>query len=169
MKSDILKLFALQRQIFGICPKCSDFFRLSDTKIYLKEKPVKDWMDKLDSEEERLNRLDEKIEEEREELQEKAREKGRKAAQLKVKKIDPIFTPRKLNPDDAKVILHPIDYIVFNGMKDPNPMKNIILLDRKMKGADHRAVQKSIERVIEKENYEWQTLRVQEDGKIKTE
>lgn len=146
MKSDILKLFALQRQIFGVCPKCNDLFRLSDTKIYLKEKPVKDWMDKLDSEGERLNRLEEKIEEERAELQEKAREKGRKAAQLKVRKIDPIFTPRRLNPDDAKVILHPVDYIVFNGMKDQNPMKNIILLDRKTKGADYRLIQKVLRR-----------------------
>lgn len=166
MKSDMLKLFALQRQIFGICPRCNDFFRLSDTKIYLKEKPVKDWMDKLDSEEERLNRLEERIEEQRAELQKKARVKGRKAALLKVKRIDPIFTPRDLNPDDAKVIFHPVDYIVFNGMKKQNPMKNIILLDRKMKGADHRLIQKSIERVIEKDNYEWQTLHIQEDGKI---
>ena len=74
-----------------------------------------------------------------------------------------------LNPDDAKVIFHPIDYIVFNGMKAPDPIKNIILLDRQAKGTDHRSLQKSIGRVIEHENYEWQTLRVQEDGKIKVE
>jgi len=37
------------------------------------------------------------------------------------------------------------------------------------KGTDHRALQKSIEKVVERENYEWQTLRVQEDGKIKVE
>jgi len=168
MRSDILKFFTLQRQIFGICPKCNDLFRLSDTKIYLKEKPVKDWMDKLDSEEERVYYLEGKIKEEKLELQKKAQVKGRRAALVKVKKIDPVFTPRNLNPDDAKVILHPIDYIVFNGMKK-KPMKNIILLDRKMKGADYRWIQKSIERVIEKENYEWQTLRVQEDGNIRNE
>jgi predicted Holliday junction resolvase-like endonuclease len=76
---------------------------------------------------------------------------------------------RKLNPDDAKVIFHPIHYIVFNGMKAPEPIKNIILLDRKEKGKDHRGLQRSIEKVVEHENYEWQTLRVQEDGKIKVE
>jgi len=86
-----------------------------------------------------------------------------------IRKIDPVFTPRKLNPDDAKVIFHPIDYIVFNGMKAPEPIKNIILLDRQAIGTDHRALQKSIEKVVEHENYEWQTLRVQEDGKIKVE
>ena len=37
------------------------------------------------------------------------------------------------------------------------------------KDGNHRALQKSIEKVVEHENYEWQTLRVQEDGKIKVE
>lgn len=169
MESDVLKFFALQRQIFGICPKCQDFFRLSDCKIYIKKKPVADWMDKITLEEDRLDDAEEKLEEKKKDLQKKAQEKGRKRAQLVVKKIDPIFTPRKLDPDDAKVIFHPIDYIVFNGMKKADSIKNIILLDRQEKGTEHRALQKSIEKVVEHENYEWQTLRVQEDGKIKVE
>ena len=169
MESDVVKFFALQRQIFGICPKCEDFFRLSDCRIYLRKKPVLDWKDKITLEEDRLDRLEENLEEKKKDLQEKARETGRKLAQKAVRKVDPIFTPRKLNPDDAKVIFHPIDYIVFNGMKAPEPIKNIILLDRKEKGKDHRGLQRSIEKVVEHENYEWQTLRVQEDGKIKVE
>jgi hypothetical protein len=54
-------------------------------------------------------------------------------------------------------------------MKAPEPIKNIILLDRQTKDGNHRALQKSIEKVVEKENYEWQTLRILEDGKIKAE
>jgi predicted Holliday junction resolvase-like endonuclease len=126
-------------------------------------------MDKIDLERERLEKVEERLEDKKEEIREKAREKGRKLAQLAVKKIDPIFTPRKLDPDDAKVIFHPIDYIVFNGMKKAESIKNIILLDREEKGTDHRVLQKSIEKVVEHENYEWQTLRVQEDGKIRFE
>ena len=169
MKSDVFKFFNLQHQIVGICPKCQDFFRLSDCKIFIKKKPVADWMDKITLEKDRLEEAEEKLEEKKKDLQKKAQEKGRNRAQLAVKKIDPIFAPRKLNPDDAKVIFHPIDYIVFNGMKAPEPIKNIILLDREAKDGNHRALQKSIEKVVEKENYEWQTLRVQEDGKIKAE
>jgi predicted Holliday junction resolvase-like endonuclease len=169
MKSEMVKFFSLQRQIFGICPKCEDFFRLSDCKIFMKKKPLADWMDKITLEENRLDGLEEKLEEKKKELQEQAREAGRKLAQKAVRKIDPVFTPHKLNPDDAKVIFHPIDYIVFNGMKAPEPIKNIILLDRKEKGKDHRGLQRSIEKVVGHENYEWQTLRVQEDGKIKAE
>ena len=169
MESDVVKFFALQRQIFGICPKCQDFFRLSDCKIYLKKKPVPDWMDEITLEKDRLDEVEEKLEEKKKDLQKKAQEKGRKRAQLAVKKIDPIFTPGNLNPDDAKVIFHPIDYIVFNGMKKADSIKNIILLDRQEKGTEHRALQKSIEKVVEHENYEWQTVRVEEDGKIKAE
>jgi len=169
MKSDMLKFFTLQRQLFGVCPNCSDLFRLSDCKVFVKKKPVSDWMDGLDLKREKLDQLTQKLDEKEEGLREKAREKGRQLAQKAIRKLDPVFTPRKLNPDDAKVIFHPIDYIVFNGMKAPDPIKNIILLDREEKGTDHRALQKSIEKVVENENYEWQTLRVQEDGKIKVE
>jgi len=169
MKNEMVKFFSLQRQIFGICPKCEDFFRLSDCNIFLKRKPVPDWMDKISKEEERLTGLEGKLEEKKGELQEKAREKGRELAQKAIKKIDPVFAPRKLNADDAKVIFHPIDYIVFKGMKDSDSIKGILLLDREAKDGNHRAIQKSIEKVVEQENYEWQTLRVQEDGKIKVE
>ncbi len=167
MKSDVLDFFHLQRRIIGICPNCQDFFRLSDCQIFLKRKPVRDWMDKIELENIRLDELL-RFEKEKE-LRDKARETGRCGAQEIVKKIDPIFTPRDLNPDDAKVLFHPIDYIVFNGMKELKSIKNIILLDRQTNQADHRKVQESIEEVIKRKNYEWQTLRIQENGKIKVE
>lgn len=169
MKSEMVKFFSLQRQIFGICPNCGDFFRLSDSKIFMRKRPVPDWMDGIKRENERLSELEEKLEEKKGELQEKARVKGRKLAQKAIRKIDPVFAPRRLNADDAKVIFHPIDYIVFKGMKDLDSIKNILLLDREAKDGNHRAIQRSIEKVVEHENYEWQTLRVQEDGKIKVE
>ena len=117
----------------------------------------------------RLDGLEEKIDEKEEEMREKAREKGRHKAKSIIKKIDWIFAPLKLNPDDSKVVFHPIDYIVFNGMKSADAIKNIVLLDRKAEGSGHRQLQRSIERAVERENYEWQTLRILEDGKIKVE
>lgn len=166
MNINIMKYFGLQRQIFGICPKCRQFFRLSDCKIFPKKKPVPDWMDKITKEEERLDRIEEKLAEKEEELREKARERGRQDAQLIARKIDPVFTRRKLNPDDAKVLFHPIDFIVFNGMKE-NKFRNIFLLDRHRAG--DQALQESIRKVVERERYEWQTLRVSEEGKISVE
>ena len=54
-------------------------------------------------------------------------------------------------------------------MKDSDSIKRILLLDREAKEGNHRAIQKSIEKVVEHENYEWQILRIQQDGKIKVE
>ena len=103
---------------------------------------------------------------------ESAREKGRKEANKKMKKVDKIFTPQKLNPDDAKVIFHPVDFVVFNGMKNGSngeALKNIVLLDSEKKTTEHKQVQKSIIKAVENENYEWITMRVDEDGKISEE
>ena len=61
MKSELIKFFSVQRQIFGVCSCCGDIFRLSDAKVYLKEKPQPDWMDKLQKSEERLDNQEEKI------------------------------------------------------------------------------------------------------------
>ncbi len=168
MNTDIIKFFTLSRQIFGICPRSGKFCRLSDCKIFLKRKPLPDWMDNIDSKEERLDVTKLKLQEQEDELRDKAQIKGRRLAKLAVKKIDPVFTPLKLNPSDAKVIFHPIDYVVFNGMSnDGRPIKNIVVLDRQAMEREHRTLQKSIERVIERENYEWVTIRVLEDGRIK--
>ena len=165
---DISKLLTIQRRIFGICPHCSDFFRLSDCKIYSKKKPLVDWKDKLERESGKIDTLEEKILEMKKHLKEKGREKGRRMANRVVKKIDPIFYPRKLNPDDAKVIFHPIDYVVFNGMKN-GELKNIVLLDRKKGNSTHKKLQRSIESTINHERYEWLTIRVENDGNICTE
>lgn len=166
MKPDLFRFFNMQKQIFGVCPNCDEFFRLSDCKVYVKAKPALDWMENLELEKCRLDLFEDRIEERKEELQEKAREKGRHRAHLIIRKIDPLFTPRKLNPDDARVLFHPIDYIVFNGMKKANSIRNLVLLDRETKSSDHRALQRSIEKVIERGNYDWLTLRIKENGSI---
>ena len=169
MKSDILKFFTLQRQIFGICPNSGQLFRLSDCKVYVITRPATDWMDKLVVESQRLDKTEERLLEKEEAMRGKAREKGRRQADLVIKRIDTVFRPRKLNPDDAKVVFHPIDYVVFNGMKGGSSIKNIVFLDRVTKASDHRALQKSIEKTIERGHYDWLTLRVREDGSIKEE
>jgi len=169
MNPDIMKFFGMQRKIFGICPHSGDFFRLSDCKIYLKKPPLRDWMDELTAELERIDKLEERIREQEKELREKAREQGRKKASRSVRRIDPVFTPRKLNPDDAKVVFHPIDYVVFNGMKAKASVKNIILLDQYSKSRDRRAIQSSMKNAVSRGHYEWLTLRVDEEGTVREE
>jgi predicted Holliday junction resolvase-like endonuclease len=165
----LYEFFSIQRRIFGLCPKSGQLFRLSDCKVYLKTRPTKDWMDEITEEGDRLTKLEERLDEKEESLRERAREKGRKTAQRAIRKVDAVFTPRRLNPDDAKVLFHPVDYVVFKGMKSAGPIKEIAFLDRETKSKERRTIQKSIERAVEKEHYEWLTIRVNEDGSIREE
>jgi len=167
MKKEALEFFSIGQQIFGICPHSGEFFRLSDCKVYQKKRPPKDWFENERLEEKRLDHYKLKTDEMRLPLQLRAIEKGRLAAKLAVKKLDPVFASLKLDPDDAKVIFHPIDYIVFNGMKNGSSrMKNITLLDRVAVSSEHRQIQKSIAAVVAKKKYEWQTLSIDEKGSI---
>jgi len=166
-----LLFFQYQRQIFGICTCCGEFFRLSDCKLYQDAKAPTDWLDKIAKEGRRLDLQEIKIEEKLDLLKEQSREKGRTTANKLVKQVDKVFHPQKLNPDDAKVIFHPVDYVVFNGMKDATTegMQNIVLLDSEKRTTEGKAIQKSIMKAVDKGNYEWITLRVENDGSIKEE
>ena len=165
MNADLIKFFSYQRQIFGVCPCCGELFRLSDCKVYRKDAPIADWKEKLEKQSFALDRFEEKLDEKMEAMREKAREAGRKEADKLIKKVDPVFAPLKLNPDDAKVVFHPIDFLVFNGMK-ARDLKSLILLDSKVKPKKLMTVQESAINAIEKKNYEWLTINVEIDGKI---
>jgi predicted Holliday junction resolvase-like endonuclease len=166
MKQELVGFYRVQRNIFGICPKSGNIFRLSDCKVFLKSKPKLDWKDKLDNESDRLQGIEDKLDEFEGKLREAGRKKGRRQAAMLVKSIDPVFTPRKLNPDDAKVLFHPVDYIVFNGMK-ADSLKNLLLLDRNAASGDRKALQRSVEKVVNNGDYEWVTISVNEDGTVR--
>lgn len=169
--NDSIEVFAVMRTIFGLCPCCGELFRLSDCRIFLKGRQRKDWMDRLDELDSKLDNLDQSIAENEAGLRLQAAAEGRKKAQRAIRKIDPIFAPLRLHADDAKVLFHPVDYIVFNGMNssDQKAPKSIVLLDRERPDTKRRRLQASIEKTIERENYEWVTLRVLGDGSMKQE
>jgi predicted Holliday junction resolvase-like endonuclease len=166
--NQLLKFFQLQRQIFGVCPHTGNIFRLSDCHIYVKKKPEPDWLQRIGIAQTKIDSISEKLDERAEEVAEQARVVGRKEADIAIRKFDKCFNPRKLNPDDSKVIFNPIDYIVFNGMK-LGQMKNVLLVDSIKTTTTDKQIQKSIDKVVEKGNYEWITLRIEDNGNIKQE
>ena len=77
MSKEIINFFQLQRNIFGTCPKCDEIFRLSDIKIYYKQKPVADWLDQIENQIEKVEKSENKLNEIEQEIKEKARKEGR--------------------------------------------------------------------------------------------
>jgi predicted Holliday junction resolvase-like endonuclease len=171
MQKEIFEFYSALRDIFIFCPACERPHRLSDCKLFQKTKPPVDWKDKLDRDLVLLERAEIALQEKIETAKEASRRLGRKAADKVIRKIDPIFAPLKLNSHDSKVIFHPVDFIVFHGMnnRDKSEVTDIVLLDKAKKSNEALTIQKSIERVVQKGNYEWITLRVEESGQIKAE
>lgn len=169
MEKQIIDFYSSLRQIFYACPYCEEIHRLSDCKIYQKSKPAVDWKEKIDKEIEHLEALEERLQEKIEAAKEAARLTGRRAADRLIKKIDPVFHPLGLNCNDCKVIFHPVDFVVFRGMNNNEgtcSIKEIMLLDKNKKLGQSLTTQKSVQKVVEKKNYEWLTLRVDNDGVI---
>ncbi|MEW6229673.1 MAG: Holliday junction resolvase-like protein, partial [Bacillota bacterium] len=105
-------------------------------------------MDRLEAAASRLAVAEERLGDREESLREAGRRQGRRLAQALARKLDAVFTPRRLDPDDAKVLFHPVDYLVFKGMKSGPSISDLIFLDRETRDSDHRQVQRSIEKVI---------------------
>src|SRR5579863_2987469 len=167
--NDAVEFYSTLRNIFVVCPCCGQFFRLSDCHIFLQGKPRKDWKEKLEEGDSALDGLEANIDENERAMRLEAAAKGRRAAQRTIRKLDRIFAPLHLHADDAKVLCHPIDYVVFDGMNSSEDgiVKSIVLLDRKSNDPHRRQLQTSIERSVGRGNYDWVTLRVEADGTVK--
>lgn len=168
MNSDVLLYFQIQRQIFGVCPCCGEIFRLSDCNVYARTKPKPDWMDQLAAKSAVLDRTENRIEEQAEAVREKARERGKRQAQARIRKMDPIFAPRGLQAADAKILLNPVDFVVFEGLNGGS-VRHMTFLDRKSTNDQRRAIQESIGETLHAGRVEWRTIRVADDGGMKME
>ena len=69
------------------------------------------------------------------------------------------------------MIFHPVDYVVFNDMKYSNVdgLKITLLLDSENRTTEAKKIQKSIMKAIDKGNYEWITLRVENHVEVSEE
>lgn len=160
MSSTLLALFALQDQIFGICPCCGEPFRLAEATLFDRAVPPRTWLDRVEDDIARLDELEERIDLQLERLREAARRRGRKRAQGLVKKADRVFSPKKLHADDAKPLCHPVDFVVFDGLNSSQTVRKVVFLDRVADSAIREAVQKSMRDAIRRGNVVWRELHV---------
>lgn len=159
--STFIGLFKAQRNIFGLCPLCGEIFRLGDIKISYRRKFPMDWYDELLTEEEKITERESKLEEKLREIREKATEHARRVLLPKLlRKVDPLFSKLGYFPQDVKAIFDPIDFVIFDGMNRAEKVKRIVFMDHKTEDREQQIIQKSVERTIDKERYEWETIRI---------
>jgi predicted Holliday junction resolvase-like endonuclease len=166
--SDISNVFETISSILAVCPRCEGLFYLSEAHPYLAGKQPKSVVDRLRAEIRKLDLIDEELQELESELRRKAATQGLEAAKASLRKIDPIFSGAGHDPQDVKVIFHPITYVAFSGLSEGNVNK-VLLLDHAATDAHTARLHGSLDRAIKRGNLEFKTLRVHDDGKVTSE
>jgi predicted Holliday junction resolvase-like endonuclease len=161
----VVRIFDQFRSIFGICPCCAEVFRLSDTHVYLKGRRPRSVFDDLQRASASLDRAEARLAERDAELRESAHAEGRRLAKRELKRIDPIFSRQGYDPQDAKGIFDPIQYVVFDGM-NAGAVRRVVLMDEAPTSERHERLQRSIAAAVRKGNYAWRNVRIAADGKI---
>jgi len=163
--------------IYGICPCCKEIFKLSECKMQLPSLQQKDDpfynLKKIEKRIElaylRLEKYNERANKEMEEAKERARRQGQLLAKRKLKKIDPIFSGKNIDPQDVKTIFDPIEFVVFRNMNsESGRIKSIDFICLNPQNKKREIAIKSIDSTIKKGNIEFKTIRVSKDGSIES-
>ena len=75
------------------------------------------------------------------------------------------FLKKKYNPYDIKPIIHPVDFVIFNGDHDKQ-VNEVVFLSKKSKNPNLAALQKSVGECVEKKNYDFKMAKISNEGKV---
>ncbi|MDR7400571.1 MAG: Holliday junction resolvase-like protein, partial [Armatimonadota bacterium] len=117
------------QSVLCICPCCGELFRLSEARLFYASPPRRTWFDDLQREKERLQRAEDRFEEERQKLGEMSRQSVERKLRRALRERDPVLTPRGYYPKDARPLLDPVDFVVFDGMNLRGRVREVVLLD----------------------------------------
>ena len=170
MADNIVNLFQSFRTILCVCPCCGDLVRLSDLRLKYKGKAPSTWLDTYDSKVKRLEKKESLFEEKEGELRDAAIKRGRaKVPELICKCMDKDIASFNYNPYDIKALLHPVDFVVFNGLNERNKLEDVTFLSKQTSNEALRKIRSSLESTIDKEKYDWRIARVSVEGKVELE
>lgn len=126
-------------------------------------------MDDVEDKEEIWNRKIEGLLARQKEMKRAAKAKAEKQVLPgKLRKIAPAFYTMRINPRDIRVISDPIDFVNFEGMS-VEQTKRIVLLDEIKNQSFRKDLQRSVESVVNHDRYDWEILRIDDDGNVKKE
>jgi predicted Holliday junction resolvase-like endonuclease len=167
----IVDTFQAFSGILVICPCCGELLRVAELSLRYTGKFERTVLDELRQHERRLERKKETLDRQLDRFDAKedalrmaAAERGRKRMKRLIRKIDPSMSRLKYDPQDIKVIAHPVDLIVFDGLNSGDSrIKNIIFIARS-KPKTYRGLRRSVARALEKGKFLWETVQVRVDG-----
>ena len=164
-----LETFQQFKSILCICPKCNALSRLSDLQLRSKQKAPRTWLDDYNLSEQKLNEQETKFEEKEGEIREKAAERGRAQVPEIVKRsMNAQFAKLPYDPYDIKPLLHPVEFVIFDGM-NKGELDNVTLLSRVSTNPLLQSLQKAVSKVVNEKQYDWKVVRVSLEGDVEFE
>lgn len=161
---NVVALFQEVKRIYGICPCCGEVFRFSEATLS-EARPPKTPFDRIEAQRERFNQEVGDYDESELEVRRAAAREGRGEAQRRLRKLAGCFTRVMIDPHDVKVLFDPVRYVAFDGLREARP-KRIVFIDEA--SAERDGCQASIVKTIAAGNIEWITLRIGDDGRVRT-
>jgi len=164
-----LETFQQFKSILCVCPKCNALSRLSDLKLRSKEKARRTWLDDYELKQQKLEEQESEFEEKEGEIREKAAQRGRAQVPEMIRKsMDTQFAKLRYDPYDIKALLHPVEFVVFDGM-NKGELDNITLLSRLSTNSNLQNLQKAVAKAVNEKLYDWKVVRVSLDGDVEFE
>ena len=173
MANSLLDIFQQLKTILCLCPNCSSLLRVSQLHLRSTAAAPRTWLDDYDEQIKKLeikdgsvSRKEDKLYSQEKELRKKSVERGRKkVVNTVLKSMDDYFLKKKYNPYDIKPIIHPVDFVIFNGDRDEQ-VKEVVFLSKKSKNQNLAVLQKSVSECVKKKNYDFKIARISNDGSV---
>ena len=173
MADSFVDIFQQLKTILCLCPNCSSLLRVSQLHLRSTAPAPRTWLDDYDDQIKKLqNKSDsvatkeDKLHSQEREMREKSRERGRKRVVSTVlKSMDEYFLKKKYNPYDIKPIIHPVDFVIFNGDRD-KLVKEVVFLSKKSKNPSLAKLQKSVGECVKNKKYDFKVARISNEGKV---
>ena len=173
MTDSLLGIFQQLKTVLCLCPHCSSLLRVSQLHLRSTAAAPSTWLDdydeqikKLEIKDASVSRKENNLHSKEKEMRKKSAERGRKmVVNTVLKSMDDYFSKKKYNPYDIKPIIHPVDFVIFNG-DNADQVSEVVFLSKKSKNPNLAALQKSVDECVEKKNYDFKTAKISNGGKV---
>ncbi len=166
MKSDLIKSFQQFQNVLVICPECGEIHRLSELKLSYRGRVKRTWLDELRENEMKMQQKEEKFKNEKATIKTKAKEEEQRKIPGLIKKCIPFISSKGYYPQDLHTVFDPIDFVVFDGMTLKDKVERVVFLDSQAGTKKRENTQNSMKKAIKKGNYDWNLVRLSDEGKI---
>ena len=170
--TSINDMFVNLRLVHAVCPHCDMIVGADELNLrHPTGSAEQTWLDDFGARCEKYESRRAKYEAERNALLEKAREAGRSQVSDVVNNmLTSGFTGFGYAPRDVRVVMDPVDFVVFPGMGSGS-VQGVELVTRKAAAGTRLAgLHEQIGRLVSGQDYDWKTLRVDKaDGRIEYE